>query len=345
MGRRGQEEQFNGTVAMSSSQLNPVDAADEAGGEAVFSSDGLPPLPTPRTPKIAGHSSSSNGGVVVDDDDDVLDTGDPALAPSDAIKIFSTSNESPQERLLRLQRELAELEQDLKTDDVANLAAQISSHLNVGLRPRDDLIKLMDKHMEQQQQKVTSGATEGTVVYELYGGQTPSSASSSSSIEERILKLEQAVGGTASTSLSERVQEMESKIQRVDKKSIEEASTRAKVIRSDLEAASKARSKLTTTTSSADSKIISELYTQLQQLEGVSGHLPALTHRLQQLAHLHVQGANFAGRLGSAESSLATIQGTLGSVEASLSKLEDTMAESVKVMDANLKKLESTINK
>jgi len=93
-------------------------------------------------------------------------------------------------------------------------------------------------------------------------------------------------------------------------------------------------------TSSADSKSISELHDQLNQLEGISEHLPALCHRLQQLSHLHVQGATFAGRLGSAESSLQNMQTTLLSLQESVDKLEKTMTEQVKVMDTNLKKLE-----
>jgi small-conductance mechanosensitive channel len=112
---------------------------------------------------------------------------------------------------------------------------------------------------------------------------------------------------------------------------------------SDLEAASKARSKLTSSSSSADNKTISELHAQLIQLEGLSEHLPALTHRLQQLAHLHVGAANFSSRLTQSEESLAKIQGSLANLELSLTKVEQSMVENVLTMDANLKKLEERL--
>lgn len=119
--------------------------------------------------------------------------------------------------------------------------------------------------------------------------------------------------------------------------------TRAADYSSDLEAASKARSKLSSSTSSADNKTIAELHAQLIQLEGISEHLPALTHRLQQLAHLHVNGSNVSSRLAEAEASVTNIQGSLGNLESSMEKVEQGMLESIKTMDANLKALEEKL--
>ena len=112
---------------------------------------------------------------------------------------------------------------------------------------------------------------------------------------------------------------------------------------SDLEAAAKARSKLTTSSSSADNKAISELHAQLIQLEGVSEHLPALTQRLQQLAHLHVSAASFSSRLTQSEDCLANLQGTLASLTTSVAKIEQGMVDNILTMDANLKKLEERL--
>lgn len=108
-----------------------------------------------------------------------------------------------------------------------------------------------------------------------------------------------------------------------------------------MEAAAKARSKLTSSGSSADNKAISELHTQLIQLEGISDHLPALTHRLQQLAHLHVNGANFSSRLTEAETGLAGVQTLLESLKSSVEKVEQGMVENVKAMEDNVKSLSS----
>jgi len=114
---------------------------------------------------------------------------------------------------------------------------------------------------------------------------------------------------------------------------------------SDLEAASKARSKLANSSSSTDNKTISELHSQLIQLEGVSAHLPALTNRLQQLAHLHVKGVNFGSRVTEAETSLSNIQGSLNNLEISIKRVEQGIVESVKTMDSNIRQLEERIGK
>jgi len=80
-------------------------------------------------------------------------------------------------------------------------------------------------------------------------------------------------------------------------------------------------------------------------LEGISSHLPALTDRLQQLAHLHVNGVNFCSRLTEAETSLSTIQGTLASVEKAVGKIEQGTIQDIKTMDSNLQKLEERMAK
>jgi uncharacterized coiled-coil protein SlyX len=110
-----------------------------------------------------------------------------------------------------------------------------------------------------------------------------------------------------------------------------------------LEAAAKARSKLTSSTSTVDNKTIAELHAQLIQLEGISDHLPAITNRLQQLAHLHVASASFTNRLARSEEVLENIQGMVANLSGSLSKLEQGMADNLLVMDDNLRKLEERL--
>mmetsp|Transcript_28197 Transcript_28197/g.46706 ORF Transcript_28197/g.46706 Transcript_28197/m.46706 type:complete len:312 (-) Transcript_28197:126-1061(-) len=311
--------------------MSSTDTADEAGGEAIFSSDGLPPLAAPRAPKIASSVSSNKQG------NDVLDSNN-LVDPAAAVSIFSQRpKESAHEKLARLQREVSELEKEMQNEDVSKLAAELSSRLETGVNAQDNLTKLLDDHMKTKSDDKVEGMG---VVYELYGG----TVSSSGTTEERLLKLEQVIGGSASTPLLTRLEAIEHKMKRVNNKALEDASTRAKVIRSDLEAASKARSKLSSSTSSADNKTIAELHAQLIQLEGISEHLPALTHRLQQLAHLHVNGANVSSRLTESEASLTTVQGSLNNLGSSMEKVEQGMIESIKTMDSNLKKLEDKLS-
>lgn len=114
----------------------------------------------------------------------------------------------------------------------------------------------------------------------------------------------------------------------------------------DLEAASKARTKLSGAAVSAnDSKKISELYEQLKQLEGVGMHLPALSLRLQQLASLHSQNATFANRLSGIEQGLPKIQASVQELQQSLTQVEEGMLNNIKMLQENIKVLETKMNK
>lgn len=110
----------------------------------------------------------------------------------------------------------------------------------------------------------------------------------------------------------------------------------------DLEAASKARSKLMTSASSsaADNKTITALHDQMMQLQGVSQHLPALVQRLQQLAHIHVQSAHFSSRLSIAERGLQEMSSSVNNLQACLKKVETSMLENITTMQENMKILE-----
>lgn len=196
--------------------MSSIDTADEAGGEAIYSSDGLPPLATPRAPKIA--SSVAKQG------DDILDS-DNLVDPAAAVSFFAhRPKESAQEKLARLQKEVSELEKEVTSEDVSKLAAELSSRLEIGVSAQDNLAKLLDDHMNTKSKKETE---ESGMVYELYGG----TASSSGTTEDRLLQLEQVIGGSASTPLLARLEAIENKMKRVDNKALEDASTRAKVIR------------------------------------------------------------------------------------------------------------------
>lgn len=112
----------------------------------------------------------------------------------------------------------------------------------------------------------------------------------------------------------------------------------------DLEAAAKAKSKLSSGSSTADSRMIADLHQELNQLEGLSSHLPALTQRLEQLAHIHVQSSTTVARLSGAEQDVHGIQVTLQSMEKALSALETNMVENTKKMEANLKVMAAQVS-
>jgi hypothetical protein len=107
-----------------------------------------------------------------------------------------------------------------------------------------------------------------------------------------------------------------------------------------LEAASKARSKLTSASSAADNKTISALHEEMMQLQGVSQHLPAVVQRLQQLAHVHVQSAHFPSRLSTAEQELQNMSTSVSNLQECLTRVETSMLESMATMQANIKLLD-----
>eukprot|EP00521_Asterionellopsis_glacialis_P006782 CAMPEP_0195281034 /NCGR_PEP_ID=MMETSP0707-20130614/508_1 /TAXON_ID=33640 /ORGANISM="Asterionellopsis glacialis, Strain CCMP134" /LENGTH=375 /DNA_ID=CAMNT_0040339873 /DNA_START=31 /DNA_END=1158 /DNA_ORIENTATION=- len=363
-----------------------TDAADEAGGEAIFASDGLESVPIPTKPAF---SSSRE-----EDGEDVLDSGD-VVAPTEAFELFSgklyktttamtksSSTETPLEKLSRLQRDVAELERDLQGEssatggpehaELTQLASSLSARLQAAssyshIAQQDKLTSLLQSRFQHvhatpsaaptssnsAQGPDTATATTTTpdgapVVYELYSSTGASGSTSgvggvpSSNLEERLLNLERSIGSstTVNKSVIERLAEFEKVIHGVDKKSLEQTTARAKVIRADMEAASKARTKLDLSSNSTEAKKINELYNLMEQLESVQNHLPALVQRLQQLSVLHNQTATFSSRLTAAEQSLTVSAQKLSSVQETLSKLETGMTDNVKVIEQNIHTLD-----
>ena len=138
---------------------------------------------------------------------------------------------------------------------------------------------------------------------------------------------------------------MESLVKTVDPSVLEQTTTKAKVIRADLEAASKARTKLTATYKKEDSKMIQQLHQQMVELEGLSGYLPSLVERLQQLSGLHVQASTFSTRLVELEKSANQLGATVSSLESTFDQLQTNMVENVQTMENNLKQLDDSLKK
>lgn len=351
-------------------------AADEAAGEVIYSSDGLPTSPPPKYRK----------SFLEKVDDATLDTT--ASNASHAFEVFSgkvypvqtmggaiiaTKSETPTQRLARLQQEVAELEQDLSSSAeeaagpalmqvVTDLKQRLQTQTGVvaSAKNQAEMTLSIQQHLDEWQlaKAASSGddapkpETSG-VVYELYGGVSTAAASAAPSVEERLLQVESLLGGStggsksSSQSLLTRLEEMESFLKGLNAKGLEQASAKAKVIRSDLEAASKARNKLASAASfrKEDAKTIAALYDQMTQLEGLTDHLPALVARLQQLASLHSFSSTFSVRLTQSEKEVTQLQGLVKQLEDTVVKAETGMVENVKVIETNMQKLDERITK
>lgn len=243
-------------------------------------------------------------------------------------------------------------------------------------RDMDRLAAVHDNKFEGVEKGKGEGDNDGVgkIVYELYkecggggGKNIKAVAESEMALEERLRKLELAVGSSfpsstmigssissndVNKSILQRIEEAEQLVREVDSSAIDKLAARAKVVRADLEAAARAKSKLSTLSRSVggskehqqqqkeDFKTIAELHTKMHELDGISSHLPALTSRLLELSTLHANAADFASRLEAAESALSRSESTLTSVERALTIMEGQWDENMKVVEKNVLKLD-----
>ena len=176
---------------------------------------------------------------------------------------------------------------------------------------------------------------------------TAAAIAASPEMEERLKCLEANLGVSSNTSsttkwnksLLERLEILEHLP--FDDKKLDLVQKRVKVIRQDLEAAAKARSKLMTVSASAeDSKSIAALYDQLQSLQGVAQHLPALSARLQTLAHQHVDAATRSTRFQAIEQVTTNLSHQVTALEVTLQTLEASVKLNATSMQQNMQVLE-----
>jgi len=183
----------------------------------------MAPLPTPKVPSVVLSSSSTDNNVY-----EVLETDSALVDPS----CRNFVGESPQERLQRLSREVDSLQKEMSDNEQVS---KLARDLSVRLQTSTSLTNAQDELMRTIQQRVADTSKNETgVVYELYGGSVGgTTGSSSSSVEERLLKMERWVGATSNTeaSILSRMEKVEAMANRVDEKALDEAATRAKVIR------------------------------------------------------------------------------------------------------------------
>ncbi|KAL7548537.1 hypothetical protein ACHAWF_011823 [Thalassiosira exigua] len=245
------------------------------------------------------------------------------------------------------------------------IARDLKQFGEVGLAQELGNLSLEGK--KEQSQK----SEDGKIVYELYrsaegslagpsAGKTPREAL----LEERLRRLELFLGSSATSSsgdlggssgkksLVERLEDAERLASESDPKTVEKLAAKAKVVRADLEAAARARSKLASKSSGAggpgakeDAAKIAALHAQLLELEGVSSHLPALTVRLLELSGLHSNAADFASRLDAAEESVSRSEGALAGVEDALKRMEDGWKANAEGVEESARRLDELLAK
>ncbi|KAL7467222.1 hypothetical protein ACHAXS_007477 [Conticribra weissflogii] len=386
--------------------------ADEAGGESIFSSDGLPsiaaPLPPPLRPLPSANGENGYGDAVIEEES-VLDphsafesfaVGGEGSAGWSALSSpsgYVTSKreddkaaEDPRRRFFRLRAEIDELEAQLAAEGSSwategsdehfqsmtlELKARLdamgiggeSASLAAMIRGRqDDLSRVISRDLEKfavdsKSDSAGSGKVEhqsGKIVYELYKSTElnlnlpPSAASREAVLEERLRKLEGVLGVSGGRSdgggksLLERLEDVERLSKEVDAKEVDKIAAKAKVIRSDLEAAARAKAKLASNSSNPtslsvqDAKTITALHNQLVELEGMSSYLPAITFRLTELSNLHSNAADFGVRLDAAEAAVSRSEALLKNVEVALNKMDAGWKDNMKTVEKNVKKLD-----
>jgi Dynamitin len=312
-----------------------------------------------------------------------------------------TGGETPLERLQRLHAEVKELESDLGSslqqgdddnDDpsLAMLASiqQIKTRLEAQ-QQNNAMISLL-----QQQEALARHVANSTRALNEPLPSAPASLSASSSpagenaaILARLQKLEAVLGAASaatatatnntndasSSSLLQRLATLEKNMSRLDEKELEALTKKAKVIRQDLEAASKARSKLMSVVSTTggassagglssatnassgtsssiniraeDSKTITDLHDELVQLQGMTTHLPLLAQRLQSLAHLHASSATYASRLNAIEDlAVHKLPPQVSQLEQALNKMELNLQTSAQQMMENVQALQQRVD-
>lgn len=348
--------------------------ADAAGGEAIYSSDGLAPLPIPPPPSSSlpnKNRRNINQGSTAEENDDndtlLLDTQSNDVVRSFEVfsgKVFAPEakrsstpkflNESRLERLARIQAELEEMEEDycndtndsnLGDEEIVGVVKDLSARLKVLQNGID-----VTKRQTDLTSMVNNLSLEATNEEEEQGHQTQKNQQRGDlAQEQRLLRIENILGSKFNTgnasgvSVLQRLKEAEEKLNSIDEKSLNQAASRAKVIRADLEAAAKARSKINNTNVEDGAKI-AKLHNQLVDMDGFlsSNILSTVVNRLSTCASLHTQSMEFGRDLKALEGMVKDIEGTLGSVEDSVSTMESSLIENMKVIQKNMERLDKS---
>lgn len=309
------------------SSKTAIDAADKAGGEIIYTSEDVKPIVEPEEPKPEENYSNKDGHVFTSED---------AVDMADARAVFSgafLTNETTSERLARLKREVDDLESDMDGNSDAAMAEAVKTLQN---RLAQRSLRISEAKLSEPLLKAESSPTEAA----------NTSAEVSNDLLERLQRLEATMGSSASdpADLYPRLQKLEQMVAHVDPQKMEALSKKAKVLRQDLEAATKARSKLMQQSRAEDVQAITALYDQMISLQGLTGQLPALAQRLQTLASLHVDQTTWAQRLSQTEQIAQHTEGTIQQLEESLQRVEKGLEENSQQWQANWQTLSDRLD-
>jgi hypothetical protein len=314
-----------------------------------------------------------------------------SLSPSSSSMLKSTSwnNETPMERLTRLSLELSELENEMKLSSSSssrlgeNSVQDDTVHdlPNVVMSLRDRLQRTTSLWPKYESSRLQSLMKDATVLLsqddtKSSSGSNEVTASSSAvsatrvdpEIEARIQRLETLIeitnattmsgskSGITSTTTSDdtmatRLLKMESFVNSLDISTVNQVSAKAKVLRQDLEAATKARTKLMQgggssagMVSAADQMKIQQLYDVYQSLQGMNTHLPVLAQRLHSLKVQHQNVNTFGTRLYECETLVEQLKThDVPALSVAIQSLEDGWSSNVKQLQSNLSSLDDRI--
>jgi len=337
----------------------------------VLCSEGLPPLPKPsyNTSKVDFNDPSAKLETQPFDTQAAFDvfashklsgTDRTLSVNNNTLNLSKKSNEPPLVRLARLKKELSELEYDLSTSSRSNanlkgdsLSFKEQNDMNRMLRTLSNRLDLLDQSNShgltiEQQNKLTKEVRRALDGANNNLGDLKGASEVNPSIldvlETRLSVLEARCPPSADImELSSRLESTEKMLSRVDLVSLDKSAARAKVIRSDLEAAMKARSKLTSISGSEDSKTITFLHDQMTKLDSLSSELPVIAERLKNLSSLHTQTASFATRLSTLERSSIDVERSFRSLEDALKSVEDGTIKNLHVIESNMKLLDERL--
>mmetsp|Transcript_6231 Transcript_6231/g.15416 ORF Transcript_6231/g.15416 Transcript_6231/m.15416 type:complete len:398 (-) Transcript_6231:134-1327(-) len=364
-------------VAVTKPPLVVQQAAGDSSSEAVLSSDQISPqaafeifqgkVYSASIPSSSPAFSSSSVGNVT------KEYGKSSLSPLERLAQL-------QQEVAEFETELQTTAADSGRafdEQIVQMATDLKNRLvtasTAHVTEQDELTRMISQQLKDVQasnsgskSKDEPSANETGLIYELYGN----ASNPTTTLEQRLLNLERLLGNpqqqqhssssspasssqmASSSSLSaahyksllHRLEDMESLVATVDSASLEKTSTKAKVIRADLEAASKARNKLTATYKKEDSKMIQQLYQQMIDLEGLGSYLPSLVERLQQLSSLHQQASTFGTRLQELERGATQVEASVGQLEDGVATLKTTIVENITAMENNMKKLDEKLS-
>jgi len=372
--------------------------ADAAGGEAIYSSDGLKQLPVPPPPILKRPINEDR-----DNNTDTLDYESPSSIQ--AFEVFAgkvwgnnmnsagssraavgyqvpivgqRGQESRLEKLARIQAELQQLEEESKSimqiddsnnDDIVNTQGN-NDQANDGEKEIMKVVKdlseklriLQNNNIDVKKRHQFLTSKMNSIVNQKdddnnNNASRPNDATKnikSLQQQERLLRIEKCLGTQIHTSIPtesilERLKQAEGKLNSIDDETLNNAASRAKVIRADLEAAAKARSKINNTNVEDASKI-AKLHQQLVDLDGFlspssssSNILSTIVVRLSTCATLHSQSMEFGKDLKALEHMVKDVEVMLHSVEDSVNCTEKSMKDNMDLIRKNMETLDQQL--